>query len=101
MRADQASSTARLIAAAHLIAAREPSLHHLVDAEAAELSGRLLEVGGGRWLSLAVKMWVGRRALRWLESKSLPGLLSHWLYRKRAIARLVEEARTEGVSQLL
>jgi methyltransferase (TIGR00027 family) len=98
---DQASSTARLIAAAQVLASREPTLHHLVDLESAELSERLLHAADGDWLRVATHSWLGRKLLLGFEQAMLRGLIWHWLSRKRMIETLVREAMAEGFSQLV
>jgi len=90
-----------MIAAAQVLASRERTLHHLVDAESAELSERLLGAVEGDWVGVALRTWLGRRALLGLEKAVLHGLLWHWLGRKRMIEKLLREARAEGFSQLL
>lgn len=101
MKQDQPSSTARLIAAAQILAAREPRLHHLVDFETADLSHRLLIAANGDWLAIAANSFFGRRLLLGFERLTLRGLVWHWLHRKRKIEELVREAIAEGFSQLV
>jgi methyltransferase (TIGR00027 family) len=97
----QASSTAKLIAAAQVLAWRERRLHHLVDLEAAELSERLLYAARGDWLAVAARSWFGRWMLFGFERAMMHGLIWHWLTRKREIEKLVVQALAEGYSQFL
>jgi methyltransferase (TIGR00027 family) len=92
------SATARLIGAACVLTA----LDGRGDAENALwcerfLSGRARD----RVLMRSVRSAAGRMVWRTVERLTLPGIVSHWMARKRLIARAWESARAAGFSQLL
>ena len=94
MRADRPSSTATLIAAATVLLARDPKLGHLVPAGAAEICARCLK---GFW-SVAPRLrwlaWAGERA-------TIPGLMLHFILRKRWIEDAVRGALARGCRQVV
>ena len=94
MRANRPSSTATLIAAATVLLARHPKLGHLVPAGAAEICARCLQ---GFW-SVAPRLrwlaWAGERA-------TIPGLMLHFILRKRWIEDAVRGALARGCRQVV
>ncbi len=103
MRADRPSSTALLIAAATVFLARDPRLAQLVPAGAAELCARCLEAASPRRLALAGL--ASRPGLRWAarlaERATIPGLLAHFMLRKRWIEQAARAALAEGTGQVV
>ena len=103
MRADRASSTATLIATATVFLARDPRLAGLVPRGAAEICARCLEALSP--LRLAAVELASRPALRWAarlaERATIPGLLAHFMLRKRWIEDAARAALADGISQLV
>jgi methyltransferase (TIGR00027 family) len=101
MREDRPSSTAALIAAATVFLARDPRLAALVPAGAAPRCVRCLESVS---LMRAVQA-VSHPALRWAarlaERATVPGLLVHFMLRKRWIEEAVRAALAEGWEQVV
>jgi methyltransferase (TIGR00027 family) len=94
VRADRPSSTATLIAAATVLLARDRRYAHRVPAGAAEICARCLR---GFW-SVAPR-------LRWLawaaERATIPGLMLHFILRKRRIEDAVRGALGRGCRQVV
>jgi methyltransferase (TIGR00027 family) len=103
VRADRPSSTALLIAAATVFLARDPRLAQLVPAGAAGLCARCLEAVSPQHLALAGL--ASRRGLRWAarlaERATIPGLLAHFMLRKRWIEQMARAALAEGTGQVV
>src|SRR5258708_33443467 len=101
MHEDRPSSTATLIAAATVFLARDARVSDLVPSGAVEWCARCLEV-----LSrLKPVETVSHPALRWAarlaERASVPGLLLHFMLRKRWIEEAVRAALTEACGQVV
>ena len=94
MRADRPSSTATLIAAATVLLARDPKLGHRVPAGAAEICARCL-----------TRPWLMATQMRWLvwaaERATIPGLMLHFILRKRWIEDAVRGALARGCRQVV
>ncbi|HYR34093.1 MAG TPA: class I SAM-dependent methyltransferase [Burkholderiales bacterium] len=94
MRADRPSSTAALIAAATALLARDRRFAHLVPAGAAEICERCLS-----------PFWLTAARLRWLawaaERATIPGLMLHFILRKRWIEEAVRGALARGSRQVV
>lgn len=103
MRADRPSSTALLIAAATVFLARDPRFARLVPTGAAEICARCLEAVSPHRLALA--RLASRPGLRWAvrlaERATIPGLLAHFMLRKRWIERTVRAALAQGIGQVV
>jgi len=103
MRDDRPSSTATLIAAATVYLARDPHLSDLVPAGAADLCARCLEsCSPGRLkavLALSSKPW--RWVSRLAERALVPGLLLHFMLRKRWIEDSVRTSLDHGCEQVI
>ena len=101
MREDRPSSTAALIAAATVFLARDPRVAGLVPAGAAPRCARCLEsvslLSAVRTLSRPALRWAARLA----ESLTVPGLLLHFMLRKRWIEEAVRAALAEGCGQVV
>jgi methyltransferase (TIGR00027 family) len=94
VRADRPSSTATLIAAATVLLARDSKLGHLVPPGAAEICAPCVT---GFW-SVMIRMpwlvWAAERA-------TIPGLLLHFILRKRWIEDAVRGALGRGCRQVV
>jgi methyltransferase (TIGR00027 family) len=100
MNCNRASGTAQLIAAATVMCRADA--FRAPPPGAAEWCEHILANSlGGRLLLTAVR---GRmRSAFWcrVERLALPGIVSHWMRRKRAIDRLTRDAAREGFRQLV
>ena len=94
MRADRPSSTARLIAAATVFLSRDRRYAHLVPAGAAEICAQCL-----------TPFWLNATRMRWLpwaaERATIPGLMLHFMLRKRWIEAAVRGALDRGCRQVV
>src|SRR5882762_4680544 len=101
MREDRPSSTATLIAAATVFLARDACVSDLVPAGAAEWCARCLDALSG----LKTVETLSRPGLRWAahlsERATVPGLLLHFMLRKRWIEEAVRAALAEGWEQVV
>ena len=94
MRADRPSSTAALIAAATVFLSRDRALAHLVPAGAAEICERCLS---SLPLVIARLPWLARAA----ERATIPGLLAHFMLRKRWIEQAVRGTLGRGCAHVV
>jgi methyltransferase (TIGR00027 family) len=94
VRADRASTTARLIAAATVFLARDPRVADLVPPGAAEICARFVSVAAlsSRWLRWAVRL---------AERATVPGLMLHFMLRKRFIEENVRASLAAGCEQVV
>ncbi len=103
MKDDQASSTAYLIARSTAYLSRDPQLGHFVPSEAAEASAwfmrvcspradKELEAMNGKWFR-----WRSGLA----ERLSVPGIILHYIMRKRYIEEAVRNSMEEGFQQIV
>lgn len=103
MRNDRPSSTATLIAAATVFLAGDARVSDLVPAGAADWCARCLESVSP--LRLKVVLGVSRPAWRWAprlaERATVPGLLLHFMLRKRWIEEAVRASLAEGCEQVV
>jgi len=102
MQNSRPSDTARLIARSIILASRDRKLRPLVAEGEAEAFDRILTSAYQRdWilrvLRLAVGRWVFLRAERFL----LPGIITHYLVRKRQIEFVVRKAIKDGCKRLV
>jgi methyltransferase (TIGR00027 family) len=103
MHSDRPSATATFIARSLMWWAREPWPDRLVDAHALALSAACLHaagIDGRRWWRLAGIAWL-RRVIRQCERWILPGIVLHYVLRKRGITQAVERALAEGCTSLV
>ena len=100
MKAQQASTTAKLIAAAMVMLHNDPRTRSLVAAEAAELSERCLG-GGDRWLAVSARHPASRAGWLALERMVLPGIVRHFALRKRWIERQCRAAIGDGATRII
>ena len=94
MRADRPSSTAALIAAATVLLDRDPRYRHLVPAGAAAICARCLI---DFWPTAAKLPWLARAA----ERATIPGLMLHFMLRKRWIEEAVRGALARGCQRVV
>ena len=99
MEQDRPSSTAALIAAATVFLARDPGLRDLVPRGAAALCERCLDAVPGPLAALARApaglRWIARLA----ERATIPGLMLHFMLRKRWIEEAARAAIAGGCAQ--
>lgn len=102
MKDDRPSSTSLLIARALLLAAATPRLRPLIVDECATLTRRLLAAAEpAHWFDLTLRHPFLRCAPFAVERLFLPGILLHWLVRKRLLDALAHEALTAGCRQIV
>jgi methyltransferase (TIGR00027 family) len=103
MREDRPSSTATLIAAATVFLDGDPRVRGLVPAGAAALCRRFISSSPAP--TRAAVGALCHPALRWLarfaERSTVPGLMLHFMLRKRLIESAVTEAISRGASQVV
>jgi methyltransferase (TIGR00027 family) len=98
------SSTATLIAAAMAFLAGRPETAPLVYAENARLAGWLLHSHSRklRLLAAALEQPWSPPLVRWVESRSIPGILEHFAQRKRVLDGIAREHLGAGdIGQLV
>jgi O-methyltransferase involved in polyketide biosynthesis len=94
VRADRPSTTARLIAAATVFLSRDPRYRDLVPAGAAELCARFVSVEAVSRAPLSWAVWLAERA-------TVPGLMLHFMLRKRFIEDSVRASLAAGGRQVV
>lgn len=99
MKPQQASSTAKLIAAAMVMLHNDPRTRSLVAAETAELSERCLS--GDPWLAASARHAASRAVWLALERRLLPGIVQHFARRKRWIERQCRAAIADGATRVM
>jgi methyltransferase (TIGR00027 family) len=100
VKPQQASTTAKLIAAAMVMLHNDPRTRGLVAAEAAELSERCLR-GSDRWLAASARHPVSRAVWLALERRLLPGIVRHFALRKRWIEQQCRAAISGGATRVI
>jgi methyltransferase (TIGR00027 family) len=100
VKPQQASTTAKLIAAAMVMLHNDPRTRSLVAAETAELSERCLR-GSDRWLAASARHPVTRALWLALERQLLPGMVRHFALRKRWIERQCRAAIGDGATRVI
>ena len=102
MRDDSPSHTAMLVARSILLASKDPHLRRLVAPREAEMLERILAAAAHRkWFEFSLKHGWARRALFGLERAMVPGIVAHYLARKRRIELAVREALASGIRQVV
>lgn len=106
MRPQQASTTAKLIAASMLLLASDARTRGLVPADAAALSEQFLTgspsaTRADRWLAASARHPLTRRCWRALERWVLPGIVEHYSFRKRWIEQQCRNAIADGVERVI
>src|SRR5262245_4253569 len=102
MRPDRPSSTAKLIAAATVLLGRDRRFCDLLPAGAAERCARCLRAASR--FDLAAVEALSHPALRWAasaaERATIPGLLIHFILRKRWLEQAARAALASGLDQV-
>jgi methyltransferase (TIGR00027 family) len=103
MRENRASTTASLIAAATVFLSRDTRLSGLVPAGAAGLCARCLKSTSP--LRYRAVLALSHPILRWAvwlaERATVPGLMLHFMLRKRWIEEVVRSALADGCAQVV
>lgn len=103
MRDDRPSSTAWLIAAGITYLGGDPILSPMIPAGAAEASGSFVNACSTRGAIFlrAMKLPIVRFLIRMLERWALPGVLLHYVLRKKFLERVARESLKEGFRQVV
>ena len=94
MRADRPSSTAALIAASTVFLSRDPALAEFVPPGAAEICARCLTARQRLLMRVRWLCWAAERA-------TIPGLMLHFMLRKRWIEQAVRGAILRGCRRVI
>jgi methyltransferase (TIGR00027 family) len=94
------SDTAILIARCTLLATREPARRALVP-PGTEMPLSVLLASDGGWFGFALRHAWTRTVLGSLERLTLPGIITHYLTRKRWIETMARETLDRGVTQVV
>jgi methyltransferase (TIGR00027 family) len=102
MKAAQASSTAKVIAASTIALQHDPRTAALVAPGAAALCEWMLNGNAGdRWLAHSAKNPFTRALWRGVEALTLPGIVPHYWHRKRWIEAHCRRALQDGARQVV
>jgi methyltransferase (TIGR00027 family) len=102
MKADRASATAQVVAAATLLFARATPEHKLFSAESARYAELMLKQSRlGRVLEFSTRFALLRSLWRCLERITHPGIIRHYVLRKHWLERQARVAIAQGCEQLL
>jgi methyltransferase (TIGR00027 family) len=100
MRDDRPSDTATLVARSIVLAAKDQKLRKLVAEGEAETLRRMVGEGGG-WFGLAIRhAWVRRLFFKVMDLM-VPGIVPHYLARKRRIEEAVREGLAFGATRVV
>ena len=100
MRDHRPSDTATLVARSIVLAAEDDALRKLVADGEAEILRRILGEDGG-WFGLARRQHGARRLLFKGMDWMVPGIVAHYLVRKRRIEIAVREALAGGAARVV
>jgi len=100
---DQASRTALLIAASLVLLHRSPQYSDLVSRTSADLCAQMLDAHSAqtRLLLKIVRQDWFRSMAKLIERLTIPGILLHYVLRKKCIAGLVRSALINGATQVV
>jgi methyltransferase (TIGR00027 family) len=102
MKTEQASSTAKVIAASTLALQSDGATAALVAPGAAALCELFLSGNrSDRWLARSTKNAFTRGLWRQVEALTLPGIVEHYWHRKRWIEQQVRQALRDGVQRVV
>ena len=103
MQHEQASRTALLIAASLVLLHHEPKYSRLVSKSSANLCARVLENYSAhtRWFSKLLRQPWFRPIANLIERITIPGILLHYVSRKKCISELARSALAKGVAQVV
>jgi len=100
---EKASRTALVIAASLVLLLRDPKHSGLVSKTSADLCAQMLETCSPQtrlFLKIVRQNWF-RPVAKWIERMTVPGILLHYILRKRCIAGLVRSALIDGATQVV
>ncbi len=103
MQHEQASRTALLIAASLVLLHHDAKYSRLVSKTSADLCANVLEKHSSRtrlFLKIVRQSWF-RPIARLIERSTIPGILLHYVLRKKCINGLVRSALANGVAQVV
>ena len=102
MKADQASTTAKVIAASTILLASDARTGGLVAPDAADISRQLLSGTRADRLFAASARWPPTRMMwRWVDRLTMPGIIPHFWQRKRWIEQRCRSAIAEGFERVI
>jgi len=102
MKAGKASATARLIAGATVLCASDPTTADLIPSGSARWCEAFLSASNsGRRFMASCRSPLVRSAWRLLEKATHPGIVLHWMMRKRWIESQVRTAIADGADQVV
>jgi len=100
---EKASRTALVIAASLVLLLRDPKHSGLVSKTSADLCAQMLETCSPQtrlFLKIVRQNWF-RPVAKWIERMTVPGILLHYILRKKCIAGLVRSALIDGATQVV
>ena len=103
MQNEKASRTALVIAASLVLLHRAPKNSGLVSKTSADLCAQMLEMHSwqtGLLLKIIRQSWF-RPIAKLIERMTIPGILLHYVLRKKCIAGLVRSALVNGTTQVV
>jgi methyltransferase (TIGR00027 family) len=98
---EQASRTALLIAASLVLVNHDPKYSRLVSKTSVDLCAQVLEKHSAQtrlFLKIVRQTWF-RPIAKCIERTTIPGILLHYVLRKKCIRELARSALTNGVAQ--
>ena len=106
MKKGKASSTALLIAKGMVFCSEHPDFAQLIPKDAQKLYFQILEIAIGKqafFFKIFSRFRLAQRIVHWIESKSVPGMLLHFILRKRKIEEISEITKKDlgGLDQLV
>ena len=102
MRSNSPSDTSLLVARCILLASKDPHLCRLLATGESEILMKILgNAAPAGWMDFVLENRWARGALLQLERAMVPGIIAHYLARKRWIERRVREAFLRGVRQVV
>ena len=103
MQHEQASRTALLIAASLVLLHRDAKYSRLVSKTSADLCARVLEKHSSQTslFSKIVRQSWFRPIAKLIERIAIPGILLHYVLRKKCVRALVRSALADGVAQVV
>ena len=102
MQNEKASRTALVIAASLVLLHRDPEHSGLVSKTSADLCAQMLEMHSSqtRLLLKILRQGWFRPVAKLIERLTIPGILLHYILRKKCIAGLVRSALIDGATQV-
>jgi len=100
---EKASRTALVVAASLVLLLRDPKHSGLVSKTSADLCAQMLETCSPQtrlFLKIVRQNWF-RPVAKWIERMTVPGILLHYILRKKCIAGLVRSALIDGATQVV